>query len=57
MFVQYANESPVTCMLLGGLSIATVHFPGSVGMIVRYDPILSAIVATLVPVLVSGAIG
>ena len=55
--VQYANESPVTCILPGKPEIATVPFPGSVGIVVMYDHILSAIVATLVPVVVSGAIG
>ena len=46
-------------MLLGGLSIATVHFPGSVGIVVMYGEIASVIscLAILVPVAVSGASG
>ena len=46
-------------ILLGGLFIASVHFPGSVGIVVKYDPIADDTngVAILVPVDVSGAIG
>ena len=58
--VQYANESHVTCMPHGAVEIATVPFPGSVGIVDRYGAILSATngVATLIHgAPVSGAIG
>ena len=57
--VRYANESPVASIPPGSVDIATVHFPGSVGIVVKYGDIASVIscLAILVSVVVSGASG
>ena len=46
-------------MFHGAVEIATVHFPGSVGIVDRYGEIASVMscLAILVPVVVSGASG